>query len=815
MILTILGTVFRRAANWLGLHPDVAPLISGGIKLTNPGQAVMPRENLHFASKIIASGMWNYSFFQFYRNFVGPYWVERQYDPNDLSFIPRAVTLLSVNITHRNWMGFRGSSSDSFALIDPAGAISPVVGYYSLEVALRENDKLRLPTRGEIPLKHKLLRDLPVPETRMRTQNGQVRVRAAGGLGEVVLIEIEHRLPAKDTIEICLGVRPFHPEGATLIHSMRLIPHGRGALLMLNNRPEIFLPRPPDRVYLSNLASGDAYFATEENDDVSCPTGLVTGNLVFRVKGRGRITLVARSYEREESRRRRDLPPPETRPRPAPPARKKRKKKHRLRPDIFIPAGEKEFLRGTASLDQAGVRAAITDAVSLWRKRLRGGARFYSGRESWNRAARIFSGYLLTLTRNDEITPGVFTYRSFFYRDAAFMLHALVNWNFTKEAERVLDTYRQRQLRGGFFRSQDGEWDSNGQAIWSLTDYYRRTGDLEFLRRNYNAIRRGAEWIIRKRADGPEKKIMPPGFSAEHLGPADHYYWDNLWSIAGLREAAFAANLLDRGFRENRWRTEAERYAEALREVSAVDRERLGLLTAAPGRPIDTGMIGSLCMLYPLELEILPLAELRKTVRTVYREFFSKGLFFHPIIHSGYNLYLSLHVAQCLFRLDEVRLARRIFNRVLARRSFLWTYPEAIHPLTGGGVMGDGFHGWAFAEVLNLLRQFTLFREGDTLVLFKGLRRKELYGAPLTFGPFPFDGTQVTVTGGLSEKGGFLRVNIPNIASTELREIRMHLPGLKKKKPRIQVTGGAGELKDGTLTIQGPGSVVEVDLRVK
>ena len=28
---------------------------------------------------------------------------------------------------------------------------------------------------------------------------------------------------------------------------------------------------------------------------------------------------------------------------------------------------------------------------------------------------------------------------------------------------------------------------------------------------------------------------MPPGISSEHFGPPDRYYWDDVWSLAGLR----------------------------------------------------------------------------------------------------------------------------------------------------------------------------------------------------------------------------------------------------------------------------------------
>src|SRR5574340_322025 len=34
---------------------------------------------------------------------------------------------------------------------------------------------------------------------------------------------------------------------------------------------------------------------------------------------------------------------------------------------------------------------------------------------------------------------------------------------------------------------------------------------------------------------------LPPGPSAEHLGPSDYYYWDDFWGLAGLYEAARVA----------------------------------------------------------------------------------------------------------------------------------------------------------------------------------------------------------------------------------------------------------------------------------
>jgi len=44
-------------------------------------------------------------------------------------------------------------------------------------------------------------------------------------------------------------------------------------------------------------------------------------------------------------------------------------------------------------------------------------------------------------------------------------------------------------------------------------------------------------------------------------------------------------------------------------------------------------------------------------------------------------------------------------------------FPEAIHPVTGGGCMGDGHHAWASADLINLLRNLIFFEQEGTLVI--------------------------------------------------------------------------------------------------
>lgn len=760
MFRSFLRRLISRAASFLRLHPDVQPLIAGGFRLTNPLAAAYPAENLSFASRVIASGMWNYCFFQFYRHFAGPYWVERQYNPADPSFVPRASSLLSMNLTHRTWMGLRSPRGACYSMIDPAGSLSPVAGSYSIEMGVRADGRMLLATRGDLKVSQRPFKDLPAARSEYETRGVRLRWTVVGCADQADWIYSRVEFNVTRQVELVLGVRPFNQEGAALIHNLEMKMVPEGSVLYINKKPEIFFPQAPDELRFSNLEQGDAYFQTQPLGEVHCSQGIATGALVYRINGSGIIHFYAKSN-------------------PAAP--------------------------GSVPVSFVSNEHELNRSLAAWEAKLEPGAHFHCGRDSWNRAAKIFASYVLSLQTGRDITPGVFTYNQFWFRDAAYMVSALTSWGFFKEAKAVIESYPARQDKKGFFKSHEGEWDSNGQAIWTIAHYVEHSGDLELARNLYPSIRKGALWIQKKRQGG--RGILPAGFSAEHLGPADHYYWDNLWSISGLEQAAHLAGMLGFSEDEQLFLAESESFRRDLLAASQKDRQNLGVVTAAPGRPVDSGMIGSICTVYPLELRVFPEEEVRKTVRTIHREFFTRDLFFHPIIHSGYNLYLSLQMAQSHLRLGDVRRARRIFKRVLKKRSGLWTYPEAIHPITGGGVMGDGFHGWAFAEMMLVLREFAVRSSQGVLHLFSGFRRRELSGS-FKFGPFPLQGTHVTITGEIEAKQGTVRVDFGR--TLPLRAIKIHLPWLRRNIRELRSEGCEScilDKKNGLIEIQGTGTV--------
>jgi hypothetical protein len=356
----------------------------------------------------------------------------------------------------------------------------------------------------------------------------------------------------------------------------------------------------------------------------------------------------------------------------------------------------------------------------------------------------------LVLHAPGDVFPGPYTYKRFWFRDAAFILHALLCAGLADRVERALDRFPTRQTPTGYFHSQEGEWDSNGEALWILHRFCQLTGRRpkpEWRK----AILHGGYWLIHKRLpdhlDAPHAGLLPAGFSAEHLGPNDFYYWDDFWGIGGLRAGAGLMEVLGEKQVAEDFRHEAHALMEAVERSFQFDASRKFLkgIPASPYRRMDAGAIGSLAAGYPLQLWEGRDPRLLDTVEFLLENCFVGGGFFQDMIHSGINAYLTLHVAQVLLRAGD----RRVFDLVKSVSecaSSTGQWPEAIHPHTQGGCMGDGQHIWASAEWILIMRNSFVREEGDRLVLASGIPLHWLRPEKaLSLGPTPTSHGEISV----------------------------------------------------------------------
>jgi len=697
-----------------------------------PSEVGEPIELLRAGAMFHARGLVNTRAIQFNLDWVWPYWVEQQFNPHSDSFIPRAFSFSHINLTHRNWTAVGLPDVPHYPIVDPRGLVTPLFDGWSLDFWLVGDGEPLLPskcTRAE--------QTLDVGENlAVRTRLGD----EARGLESAVWMEPGERgascvvrvaARAGGDARLVIAARPYNPEGVSFIDAITV--GADQVSWTINGIDQVQFSRGPERTALSCYENGDVFaaLATEGRQDaggtLECPVGMATAASVFGT----------------------DEPV-----------------------EIRIP------------IEDSGSAPAVRRS---WRDELGACARVQIPDE---RLQRLYDIAVRTVILHSpgEVYPGPYTYKRFWYRDAALILNALITIGARRRARQALDLFPRGQLRDGYFRSQEGEWDSNGQVLWILDRYFTLTNEA-VPAAWWDVIANGAHWILDKRM-GPGARhpgLLPAGFSAEHLGPNDFYYWDDFWGIAGLRAAARMIESADAHRAETFARGADEFMDHVASSIANASRRTAGAISAAPDRRMDSGAVGSLVADFPLQLLPPGDARLMRTVEWLLAHSFVRGGFFQNMIHSGINAYLTLHVAQVLLRAGD-RRAHELIDATAALASPTGQWPEAIHPRTLGGCMGDGQHVWAAAEWIMMMRNLFVREEGDALVIGAGLRPEWLshecrcertltpHGeVSVEFKPLAGDEVDLTLRGAWRGEPPQIEVKVPGCRVTRVEDERWAL----------------------------------------
>ncbi len=666
-------------------------------RFSQPSDVAEPIELLRAGVSFHARGLLNTRAIQTNLDWVWPYWVERQFNPASPSFVPRAFSFSHVNLTHRNWTAVGQPDVAVYPIVDPRGLVTPLYDGWSLDFWLVDNNGSRLlPSKLE-QVEQKLSMDdeLVVATTASTdglTLNSQVAVRINAGQPE---LQVELTAETERAGQLVVAVRPYNPEGIQFVESASFTDQ----CLTVNGNTDICFSDEPAGVHFSDYRHGDVLHHLYENGalDDTCEVGMLTAAVQFDLESGHRTVQVSVPLQAEAEREHARIGS----------------------------ANWKEVLEPAASLSLPDERYQYLYDAAL---------------------------RTTTLLSAGQIVPGPYTYKRFWFRDACLMMNALLAVNLPDRVARAFPTFIAQQKRDGYFQSQEGEWDSNGQVLWICNRYEQLTGKRlgeDIL----ESLAKAAHWFRKKRVHAPgtpHDDLLPAGFSAEHFGPNDYYYWDDYWAVAGLQGAEQIFQRHGDNRTADYCRQEAATMAEAIAcSLNAVPaRRRKGGTPASPYRRLDSGAIGSMVADYPLQLVKQGDSALLTTCEYLMQHCFHDGAFFQDMIHSGQNIYLTLDIAQTLLRHGDTRY-RDLLDQVAALASSTGQWPEAVHPGTGGGCMGDGQHGWAAAEWLMMIRNLFVREEGNRLVIGNGILPRWLEtNEALHFGPTltPFGSVSVAIS---------------------------------------------------------------------
>lgn len=676
---------------------DPVKVISQMQNFVQPSEVVAPEELLRLGVVLHARGLMNSLAIQHNLDWIWPYWVECQYNPRSRAFIPRSFSLTQINLTHRNWTALGIPGCEKFPIVDPRGLVTPHYDGWSIDAWIipKEGPPL-IPSR--LPTVTQRLNIAGNPSVTTKSSFNQMKLSTKAqviGSTQKPVCELTINAFSPSDAWLVISLRPYNPEGVSFIHDISLMKHLRWGWVV-NKKHPVYFSAPADRYAFSYYRHGDVFsrlLLPEDKRETWCKVGMATAGALFEIEAEnGReitveIPLVDFSFE-EESKE----DPWQT-------AQMTWDKSLESKCRLQIPDAHFQFLY------EAAVRTMI-------------------------------------LHSPHEVYPGPFIYRRFWFRDAAFILNAMLCAGIKERVRLVLDGFPGKQTANGYFRSQEGEWDSNGEVLWIMQQYCILTGNPppdEWAR----AIDKGGRWIHEKRlpadSDSAHAGLLPAGFSAEHLGPNDFYYWDDFWAVAGLKAAAALSRAYKNNDEAQHFEEEAHKLSQCIDKSLEQTARRLNrpAVPASPYRRLDTGAIGSLASGYPLRLWKENDHRTMDTVDFLMKNCLVDNGFFHDMTHSGINPYLTLHLAQVLLRAGDPRYFG-LMTAIAQLASPTGQWPEAIHPITKGGCMGDGQHVWAAAEWVMMIRNCFVREEGNGLILCSGIPPAWLEKrTAMSFGPAP------------------------------------------------------------------------------
>ncbi len=720
---------------------DPISIVSQFSRFSQPSEVLAPGELLRAGLIFHARGLVNSQAIQHNLDWVWPYWVEKQFDPSSASFVPRAFSLTHINLTHRNWTAVGIPDCRQMPIVDPRGLVTPHFDGWSIDGWIIADDGVELLPSRLPSLEQREIMNSTFAISTAGSSRGLALESVASVLSEsnLPVCRIKYRARADRRAWFVLSIRPYNPEGISFIHDISAQASLQG--WTVNKEHRVTVEPAFERHTMSHYRLGDVYhdiLKKQRRDAVRCEVGMASAAGLYALQP---------DTEREI--------------------------------EVAIPLKKKRSARP---------RAAESIKFSGWHEALEGHCTL-QGPDAQYQFLYESSIRTLILHTPGTIFAGPYTYKRFWFRDAAFILHSLLAAGLWQRAEHIIDRFPKRQTAFGYFESQNGEWDSNGQVLWLMRRFVELTGRTPKSRWR-GPIYRAGHWIERKRLSSdisaPHAGLLPPGFSAEHLGPNDFYYWDDFWGVSGLRAASFFARLYDDPQLGAQFEQSAQELENSIEQSLLEIEKRTGrsAIPSSPYRRLDSASVGSLAAGYPLHLRAPNDRRLLDTADFLYQNCRSHGAFFHDMTHSGINPYLTLHIAQVYMRAGDAR-AFELINALATLCSPTGQWPEAIHPNTRGGCMGDGQHTWAAAEWLMIVRNSFIREEtaDEKLVLCAGLPREWLdHPEEIHFGPAPTAYGPVSITIQKQESGisvkwqGDWRARPPHIEVAPVWHERVRAP---------------------------------------
>ncbi len=357
-------------------------------------------------------------------------------------------------------------------------------------------------------------------------------------------------------------------------------------------------------------------------------------------------------------------------------------------------------------------------------------------------------GYILINADGPALHPGPRAYKRSWIRDGALISAALLRLAHPEEVRDFIEWYAPYQFDDGAIpccvdeRGADlaVEHDSHGQWIYLLAEYYRFTRDVGLLTEMWPSITRAVDYIdlLRQRRRTAEYEqadkrlyygLVPESISHEgYIQNPVHSYWDGLFVLLGLKDAARVATLLgehDRAAAFARMRDEfrVDLYASMARSM---ERHNVAYIPGAAELG-DFDFTSTAIAADPVgELRHLPQPGFAEAFAEYYRYFTARKTDRNNEAQFERYTPYEFRIVGPLIRMGLKDQAHEVLSFLFeGQRPAGWnSWAEVVwRDPRAPGFIGDMPHTWVGAEYIRSVRTlFAYEREGDgALVLGAGL----------------------------------------------------------------------------------------------
>jgi hypothetical protein len=269
-------SLIRRVARRQGFL-DPVKLLTKLRGFAQPSEVDEPLELLRAGAIFHARGLINSRVIQHNLDWVWPYWIERQFDPRDESFIPRAFSITQINLTHRNWTAIGYPNCEELPIVDPRGLLTPFFDGWSLDAwLLAEDGRCLLPSRSDDCRQRqdmdpgvRITTDTKMPGLAL-TSIASVKLESG-----VPVCKLQLQANTSSNAWLVLALRPQNPEGISFIHKVNL--SAKRKSWTVDGKHRVKFSMPAERHRVCDYGKGDVYTYLNDLDDQTegrCESGI-------------------------------------------------------------------------------------------------------------------------------------------------------------------------------------------------------------------------------------------------------------------------------------------------------------------------------------------------------------------------------------------------------------------------------------------------------------------------------------------------------------------------------------------------------------